>query len=46
MSEPTWQSPDGAIQLYHGDCLDILPQLGTVLYRSTGPAATQDKPPC
>ena len=22
---PTWQSEDGAIQLYHGDCLEILP---------------------
>lgn len=24
---PTWQTDDGAVQLYHGDCLDILPQL-------------------
>ena len=24
---PTWQSPDGAIQLWLGDCLAILPQL-------------------
>ncbi len=24
---PTWQSEDGAIQLYHGDCLEILPIL-------------------
>ena len=27
---PTWQSEDGAIQLYHGDCLEILPGLGKV----------------
>lgn len=24
---PTWQTADGAVQLYLGDCLDILPQL-------------------
>ena len=24
---PTWQTPDGAIQLYRADCLEILPQL-------------------
>lgn len=27
---PTWQSEDGAIQLYCGDCLDILPTLSGV----------------
>ncbi len=30
MREPTWQSDDGSIRLYHGDCLDILSELGPV----------------
>ena len=25
--KPTWQTDDGSVQLYLGDCLDILPQL-------------------
>lgn len=25
--QPDWQSDDGAVCLFHGDCLDILPQL-------------------
>jgi DNA modification methylase len=25
--KPTWQTDDGAVQLYHGDCLEILPTL-------------------
>jgi len=28
--KPDWQSECGTIQLYHGDCLDILPHLGKV----------------
>jgi site-specific DNA-methyltransferase (adenine-specific) len=28
--KPTWQSFDGRVQLYHGDCLKILPKLGQV----------------
>ena len=27
MTKPDWQTEDGAIRLYHGDCLDILPEL-------------------
>lgn len=27
---PTWQSDDGSIRLYRGDCLDVLPELGPV----------------
>ena len=27
---PTWQSPDGAVQLYCADCLNVLPHLGKV----------------
>lgn len=27
MREPDWKSPDGDIQLYQGDCLDVLPML-------------------
>ena len=30
MTEPTWQTPDGAAQLYLGDCLQIMPGLGKV----------------
>lgn len=30
MVKPDWQSEDGAIQLYQGDCLEILPTLGKV----------------
>ena len=30
MTEPTWQTPDGAAQLYLGDCLQIIPGLGKV----------------
>ena len=30
MINPTWQTPDGAAQLYLGDCLDIMPGLGKV----------------
>jgi site-specific DNA-methyltransferase (adenine-specific) len=26
--EPTWKTDDGSIQLYHADCLDVLPTLG------------------
>lgn len=25
--EPTWQSDDGSVQLYLGDCLDVIPRL-------------------
>jgi site-specific DNA-methyltransferase (adenine-specific) len=28
MIEPYFRTDDGAIALYHGDCLDVLPQLG------------------
>lgn len=27
MATPDWQSPDGTIRLYCGDCQEILPQL-------------------
>lgn len=27
---PTWQTSDGSIRLYLGDCLDVLPQIGYV----------------
>jgi len=30
MIEPDWTSDDGSVQLYRGDCLDILPHLGGV----------------
>ncbi len=30
MLEPTWQTDDGRVQLYLGDCLEILPQLPKV----------------
>ena len=30
MTEPTWQTPDGAAQLYLGDCLEVMPGLGKV----------------
>lgn len=30
MREPDWQSDDGAIRLYCGDCLDLLPHLSGV----------------
>lgn len=28
--KPTWQTDDGSVQLYLGDCLEILPHLGPV----------------
>lgn len=28
--KPTWQTDDGSVQLYLGDCLEILPTLGNV----------------
>lgn len=28
--KPTWQTSDGSVQLYLGDCLEILPHLGPV----------------
>ena len=28
--EPTWQTSDGAVKLYLGDCLDVLPTLGGI----------------
>ncbi len=30
MTDPTWQTSDGAIRLYCGDCLDVLPTLSGV----------------
>lgn len=30
MIEPTWQTADGRVRLYLGDCLDILPTLGGI----------------
>jgi site-specific DNA-methyltransferase (adenine-specific) len=30
MNEPTWQSDDGSVKLYLGDCLDVLPTLDKV----------------
>ena len=27
MLEPDWQSEDGAIRLYRGDCLEVMPQM-------------------
>jgi len=30
MIEPDWTSDDGSVQLYRGDCLEILPHLGGV----------------
>lgn len=29
MIQPTWQSDDGSVQLYLGDCMEVLPTLGT-----------------
>ena len=30
MNEPDWETSDGAVRLYLGDCLDVLPTLGGV----------------
>ena len=37
MMKPDWQSEDGAIQLYRGDCLDIMPGLEAVDLTVTSP---------
>lgn len=38
--DPTWQSGDGRVRLYHGDCLEVLPYL-----RSIGVDAVVTSPP-
>jgi DNA modification methylase len=27
MTDPTWQTADGSVKLFLGDCLDVLPTL-------------------